>query len=123
MLYRDHQVIRGQITRVWTKQEMSEAWGARVRSLSSAPSLEVYLRDYREVTIYLRRARHGSIYEDSLSPSALGLTRGDVVRIDMGMRSRAPLEFGDLAMVTTLICRASNLKCLEDQRRSGMLGQ
>jgi len=118
----DHHMIRGRVTKVWTKQEMIEDWHARLELLANAPPLEAYVGEYRQVTVY--RGNTGRIhrFEASLSRSTMALAVGDVVEIDTGMRSRAPRDFEDIAMVTKLTCRASEPMCVDDSKRGELLG-
>ncbi len=91
-LYADHQPVRGRVTKVWTRQDMSEDWSTHVRGLGNAPSLETYLGEYSKVTVYLGHVSRSRIYEFPLSRSAMNLAEGAVGELDIGIRTRDPLQ-------------------------------
>jgi hypothetical protein len=122
MLYKDHQPLRGRVTKVWTEQEMREDWQANLQGLGVVPPIGTYVSEYRKVTVYLGHIWRSRIFEPVLSRSPLALGEGDVVEIDIGMRSQAPIDFGDVAIVTKVTCRASEQMCIDDRHVGALLG-
>ena len=114
----DHQMLRVRVVRVWTDQEMTDDWLNHMRSLTGAPPLESYLREYRRETVFLGYAGRGDRYEYSLAVSTMHLAPGDIVELDIGGRSRPPIAFADIPLARNLVCRATEIECINDAKRS-----
>jgi hypothetical protein len=118
----DHQLVRGRVTDVWTKGKMSEDWAKRLQPLGNAPALESYLSEYRVVMVVIGNRGRSRFWDRPLSKSAMDVREGDVVDYDVGLKEQTPGEFGDVAIVTKVVCRASDHECIEDRNRGGTLG-
>lgn len=46
-LYKDHQLARGRVTKVWTNEAMVEDWRDNIKSLHEAPDWDEYIQNYQ----------------------------------------------------------------------------
>jgi hypothetical protein len=121
-IYRDHQLLRVRVVRIWTNEEIAEDWQAHLRQLADTPPLQSYLREYSRETVFLGHAGRNNRYEYSLALSSMPLAIGDIVEIDIGSQSRAPRAFDDLPMIKRVLCRVADAECLGEPKRGATLG-
>lgn len=121
-IYADHQPARGRVTDVWTEQQMEENWEGNVKSLRGAPGRGSYVRDYQVATVFVERLARNRHFEKLLVRRIENVAGGDIVDMEMGLRTRSPSAFADLGMITTIVCRHDDKSCLDDPARGKKLG-
>jgi hypothetical protein len=110
-VYPDHQVVRARVIEVWPEQRMIDDWRETLMTLEDAPSLEIYAHQYRRVDIYAGRTLRSAHFESPVAPAAMHLSKGDVVEVDIGLKTRDAIKFDELSLVTRFACGESDRQC------------
>ena len=72
--------------------------------------------------VFVERLARNRHFEKLLVRRAEGITEGDIVDLDMGLKTGSPSSFADVGKVIAIVCRHEDKPCLDDPVRGRKLG-
>jgi len=120
----DNRVVRGEVTYIFTKEDMAENWEKMVAALPDAPSKREYLAEYQRVTVHIEGGLGWKRLIYPFVSHSANIKVGDVV--DVPLYAGGPLvgRFSSRPSVSRVVCESEDKSCLagDEGSRRGDLG-
>jgi hypothetical protein len=107
----DNKIVRGEVSYVFSRQDMEENWKKKVSTLPDAPTLAVFLTAYRRVTVTVEKGLGSGFFVYPFVPDSMEIEVGAVVDVPLHIGGSLVGLFAGRPTIMRLVCASKDLMC------------